>query len=406
VSEASRAYYERNMAVLRLSYFYRPGMELLAGLAFAATFLLGGYWIVAGPPLWFSGELTVGEFVVFILLIRRLVEPLAAVSDIVDWAQNARASAERVFGLMDTPVHVTDAPGAVALDGVRGRVEYDDVTFAYGATGPGGRASDDPSDSLHGTDGGDAARGATGRATDDGRQDEPVLRDVSFVAEPGETVALVGPTGAGKSTVAKLLLRLYDPTGGTVRVDGHDLRDVTRESLRDAVGYVSQETFLFDGTVAENVRYGRFDASRDEVEAATRAAQAHEFVREMPDGYDTHVGERGVKLSGGQRQRLAIARLVLKGPDVVVLDEATASVDTATEFRIQRSLADLTADVTTLVIAHRLSTVKDADRILVVEDGRIVERGDHETLLARDGLYADLWRVQSGEMDGLDDWRD
>jgi ATP-binding cassette subfamily B protein len=224
----------------------------------------------------------------------------------------------------------------------------------------------------------------------------PVLEDVDFAVDPGETVGLVGPTGAGKSTVAKLLLRLYDVDEGAVRVDGHDVRDLTTESLRESIGYVSQATFLFDETIAENIRYGCFDASREAVVAAARAAEAHAFIADLPDGYDTAIGERGVKLSGGQRQRIAIARTVLQDPPILILDEATSAVDTETERRIQRSLDDLAADRTTVAIAHRLSTIRDADCILVMDDGEVVERGTHDELVAGDGLYATLWNAQVG----------
>jgi ATP-binding cassette subfamily B protein len=369
-------------------------MELITGGALMVTFVLGGLWVFSGPPLFFSGELTTGEFVVFMLLTQRLTGPMAQLSNIVDWYENAKASGKRVCGLMDVPVRVEDAPNPIGLDEVDGRVEYDDVTFAYE---PGGDADVDG----------------------DGR---PVLDGVDLSVTPGETVAIVGPTGAGKSTVAKLLLRLYDvsgPTGpdgssgersesdgvteGAVRVDGHDVRDVRLADLRSSIGYVSQDTFLFDGTVAENVRYGRFDADREDVVEAAEAAAADEFVRGLSEGYDTRVGERGVKLSGGQRQRIAIARTVLQDPDILLLDEATSAVDTETEYLIQRSLDRLAADRTTVVIAHRLSTVKDADRIVVLDGGRVVERGTHEELLAADGLYANLWGVQAGEVESLPD---
>jgi ATP-binding cassette subfamily B protein len=269
---------------------------------------------------------------------------------------------------MDRPLAVDDRDGARRLDrdAVRGEVVYDGVSFAYG----------DPAEGL-------------------------VLEDVSFTAAPGETVAFVGPTGAGKSTLAKLLLRLYDPVDGAVRLDGADIREYRTGDLRRAVGYVSQDTFLFDGTVAENVRYGRFDASDEAVRAACEAAEAAGFVRDLPDGYDTRVGERGVKLSGGQRQRLAIARALLQDPAVLVLDEATSAVDTATELAIQRALDRLTEGRTTVAIAHRLSTVRDADTILVLEDGRVVERGSHDDLVAAGGLYATLWAIQTGTVDAL-----
>jgi len=284
------------------------------------------------------------------------------VSNIVDQYENAKASSARVFGLMDVPASVTTAPDATELTDVEGRVEYDHVTFGY----------------------------------DD---DEDVIRDVSFDADPGDTVALVGPTGAGKSTLCKLLLRMYDADDGAIRVDGNDVRDVTLESLREHIGYVSQDTFLFDGTIAENVKYGRFDADRDAVVAAAKAAEAHEFIQNLSEGYDTEVGERGVKLSGGQRQRISIARAVLQDPEILVFDEATSDVDTETELRIQESLDELAADRTAVVIAHRLSTVRDADRILVVEGGEIVERGTHDELLDSGGRYADLWGVQAGTLD-------
>jgi ATP-binding cassette subfamily B protein len=366
VRRVSRDVFDANMDVLKLSYFYRPGMEFVTGAALLATFVLGGLWVFSGPPAFFSGELTTGDFVVFMLLTQRLTGPMAQLSNIVDWYENALASGKRICGLMDVPVRIEDAPNAVALDGVTGRVEYDDVTFAY--------------------DGG-----------------ETVLDGVDIEADPGETVAIVGPTGAGKSTVAKLLLRLYDVSDGAVRVDGHDVRDAALADLRSSIGYVSQDTFLFDGTVAENIRYGRFDADRDDVVAAAEAAEAHEFVRGLSAGYDTRVGERGVKLSGGQRQRIAIARTVLQDPEILLLDEATSAVDTETEYLIQRSLDRLAADRTTVVIAHRLSTVKDADAIVVLDGGEVVERGTHGELLAADGLYAKLWGVQAGEIESLPD---
>ena len=359
IRETSWQYYLRTWAVAKLEYLYQPTMDLLAGLAFAATFLLGGLWLVGGAPGPFTGTLRVGEFVTFLFMTQRFVDPLSGVGRIVSSYEDARASGERIVGLVSRPVVVQDRDDAVVRARIEGRVEYDDVTFSY-------------------------------------LPDRPVVRNLSFTAEAGDTVAFVGPTGAGKSTAAKLLLRLYDVDSGTVRVDGVDVRDLSLDSLRSNAGYVSQDVFLFDGTVAENVRYGSFDATDAEVEAAARLAEAHAFVENLPDGYGTRVGERGVKLSGGQRQRLAIARAMLQDPAILVLDEATSTVDTETELLVQRGLARLTADRTTLVIAHRLSTVKSADLILVVDDGRVVERGTHEELLAEDGLYATLWNVQAG----------
>ncbi len=369
VRKASRRLFDDTMAVLKLSYLYRPGMELLAGLAFAATFLIGGLWLVndtAPGPL--TGTLTVGDFVVFLFLTQRIVDPLAEVSNIVDQYENAKASSERVFGLMDISTGVEDPENPKPFDGIEGHVEFDGISFSYNS-----------------------------KLTDG--EDETVLHGMSFDADPGEMVALVGPTGAGKSTALKLLLRLYDVDTGAVRIDGTDIRDVRLSDLRSSIGYVGQDTFLFDGTIADNIRYGTFDASEKEVREAARIAQAHEFITELPDGYETRVGERGVKLSGGQRQRIAIARTVLADPPVLILDEATSAVDTETELAIQRSIDAITEDRTTLAIAHRLSTIRDAEEILVLEAGEIVERGDHETLLDRDGRYASLWNVQAGSID-------
>jgi ATP-binding cassette subfamily B protein len=277
--------------------------------------------------------------------------------------QRARAAAERIFGLMDEPDVIEEDSGATELEVEEGRVVFEDVSFGY--------------------------------------DEETVIEDVDFAVEGGETLALVGPTGAGKSTVLKLLLRMYDVDSGEISIDGIDVRDVTLPSLRQSLGYVSQETFLFYGTVEENITYGTFDADREAVIEAAKMAEAHEFITNLPDGYDTEVGERGVKLSGGQRQRISIARAILRDPEVLILDEATSDVDTETEMLIQRSLDRLTEDRTTFAIAHRLSTIRDADRIVVLDDGRVVERGTHEELLAEDGLYAHLWGVQAGEIDEL-----
>ncbi|MFC7228910.1 ABC transporter ATP-binding protein [Salinirubellus salinus] len=358
VAEASEDYLERSLSVVRLDYFYNPTMDLLAGLSFAATFAVGGYWLLVGAPPFFSGTLLVGEFVTFLFLTQRFVDPLAGIGRIVNSYENARASGERVFGLAHRPVSVAERAAPVALDPVEGHLAFEDVTFGY-------------------------------------RPEEPVVRGVSFEATPGETVALVGPTGAGKSTLAKLVLRLYDTDTGAVRVDGVDVRDASLADLRRAVGYVSQDVYLFDGTVRENLVYGAFDVTEDEMLAAARDAEVDSFARDLPDGYDTRIGERGVKLSGGQRQRISIARAMLQDPRILVLDEATSAVDTETERAIQRALARLSEGRTTLVVAHRLSTVRDADTILVLEDGRVTERGSHDDLLAEGGKYAALWAVQA-----------
>ncbi|MFP4591103.1 MAG: ABC transporter ATP-binding protein [Halobacteriales archaeon] len=363
VEEHSYTYFRLDWLALRLNFIYRPGLQALTSLSFITTFVVGGVWIVQGPPGPMTGSLTVGNLVTFLLLTEQLVNPLAQMSNIVDRYEDARASTKRILGLMDLPVRIEEAPDAVELGEVEGRVVYDAVTFGY--------------------------------------EETPVLEGVDFAVWPGQTVGFVGPTGAGKTTIIRLLLRLYDVDDGAVRVDGHDVRDVTLASLRGAIGYVGQENFLFDGTVRQNIKYGSFDADDNAVVDAARRAEAHEFIEQLTDGYETDIGERGVKLSGGQRQRLAIARTILQDPAILVFDEATSAVDTETELLIKRSIDELAADRTTFVIAHRLSTVRDADVVLVVDDGHVVERGTHDELLAADGLYANLWRVQAGELDRL-----
>ncbi|WP_336345330.1 ABC transporter ATP-binding protein [Halalkalicoccus ordinarius] len=363
VDDASYEYYDANWDAIWTRIKFFPTLQLISGLGFVFTFVVGGYWVFVGPPGPLSGTLTIGTFVVFITLSQQIIWPMAQFGQIINMYQRADASSARIFGLMDETGMLeqdVDAPDLVVEEG---RVEYDDVTFGY--------------------------------------DEEPIVEDIDFTVEPGDTCALVGPTGAGKSTVLKLLLRMYDVDEGAIRIDGQDLREVSLRSIRRSIGYVSQDTFLFYGTVRENIAYGTFTANDEEIVEAAKAAEAHEFIADLPGGYDTMVGERGVKLSGGQRQRISIARAILKDPDVLILDEATSDVDTETEMLIQRSLDDLTEDRTTFAIAHRLSTIRDAETILVLEDGWIVERGEHESLLENGGLYAHLWGVQAGEIDEL-----
>jgi ATP-binding cassette subfamily B protein len=370
VDDVSLDYFDANWDAIGTRIKFFPALRVISGVGFVLTFLVGGLWVLTGTgPGPLRGTLKAGAFVTFVLYTQRFIWPMAQFGQIINMYQRARASSERIFGLMDQPNRLAENDAATDLGVSEGRVEYEDVTFGYDA--------------------------------EQGGDEGPTVEDVSFTIEGGETIALVGPTGAGKSTVLKLLLRMYDVDEGAIRVDGQDLRGVTLRSLRRQIGYVGQDTFLFYGTVKENIAYGTFDAEKEAIVEAARAAEAHEFISNLPDGYDTMVGERGVKLSGGQRQRIAIARAILQDPEILVLDEATSDVDTETEMLIQRSIDRLTENRTTFAIAHRLSTIKDADTIVVLEDGRVVERGTHAELLGAEGLYANLWAVQAGEIDEL-----
>jgi ATP-binding cassette subfamily B protein len=358
VAADSRAYSEANGEAIRYSSAFVPliRMAILAG--FTMTLLVGGRAAV-------RGDLALGSYSVLVYMTQRLLWPLTRLGETLDLYQRAMASCRRIFGLLE--VQPSIRPGRTVLpEPVRGAVRFDDVRFAYGS-GEGGE----------------------------------VLRGLDLDIPAGETHAIVGATGAGKSTVVKLLLRLYEPTTGTITLDDHPLEDLTFTSLRGAMGFVAQEVFLFQGTVRENLTYGRPDATDAEIVAAATLAEAHEFIAALPQRYDTIVGERGQKLSGGQRQRLTLARAILCDPAILVLDEATSAVDNETEAAIQRSLERVSSDRTTIVIAHRLSTVRHADRIHVLEGGRVIEAGTHEDLLAHAGLYAALWRVQTGELRSL-----
>ncbi|MEP7055094.1 MAG: ABC transporter ATP-binding protein [Actinomycetota bacterium] len=354
IGAQSEAYRQANADAIRYSSAFVPiiRMAILAG--FTATLLIGGFAAL-------DGRLEVGLYSVLVFMTQRLLWPLTRLGETFDLYQRAMASTRRILDLLAVPPAVL--PGTAALPApVVGAVRFEDVHFGYGP--PGGAE---------------------------------VLRGLTVDVPAGETHAIVGSTGAGKSTIVKLLLRLYEPSGGRITVDGNDIRDLTFGSLRGAIGFVSQDVFLFHGSVAENIAYGRPDATPDEIANAARLAEAHDFVTEMPLGYDTVVGERGQKLSGGQRQRLSIARALVRDPAILVLDEATSAVDNETEAAIQRSLDRVSAGRTMLVIAHRLSTVRHADRIHVLERGEVVEAGTHDELVASGGLYAALWRVQTGE---------
>jgi ABC-type multidrug transport system fused ATPase/permease subunit len=347
--ERNRAYRHANVRATILSAVYFPGVELLGSVGLAIVLLYGGYRVV-------TGEMTVGDLVAFVGLLNMFFQPIQQLSQLYSDLQSTLASLEKVFAVLDTEPDRADSTHAEDLDDLRGDVEFDRVSFAYG--------------------------------------EDVVLKDVSFRIRPGETLAIVGETGAGKSTVVKLLSRFYDPTEGEIYIDGRDLREVRGSSLRRYMGVVLQDTFLFTGTISDNIRYGRPDATEEEIIAAAKTVGADDFIRRFPEGYETQVRERGGRLSVGERQLVAFARALLADPKFLILDEATSSVDLATEARIEAALDKLLAGRTSIVIAHRLSTVRRADRILVMGEGRVIEAGTHDELLSRPSAYRRLYQSQ------------
>jgi ATP-binding cassette subfamily B protein len=368
VAEQSQRYHDEKVGALRIRRAFFASLRLTTGVVFVLVLYVGGTDIILGEP----GALSAGAFALFFLYLRRLYSPMRRVGKSANKYQLAKSSAERVFGLLGKEPTVTEPDDPREPASVAGDVEFEAVTFGYGDR-------------------------------------EPVIRDVSLDVPAGTTVGLAGPTGAGKSTLLKLLPRFHDVDSGSVRIDGVDVREYGLRALREEIAIVEQNPYLFSGTVAENIAYGDRDVleaewsgdadaesqARDRIREAAKAAEAHEFISDLPNGYGTLVGERGVKLSGGQRQRLAIARALLNDPSIIVFDEATSDVDTETEELIQRSLDRLIEDRTAFVIAHRLSTIQSADRIVVMDDGEIVESGTHGELLDADGEYAALWRAQA-----------
>ncbi len=411
-SKVSQVYYRERVSSIRSWSTFFPAIEFLSALG--SVLVLGaGAWMVVG------GQLTLGTLVAFLSYIVAFYEPVRRLTDVDNIFQQAIAAAERIFELFDQTPDIQDAADAVALGQLRGEVSFEDVHFHYGAATPRQefiRASAEraPMPATGGMGAASAGFSDRRQVGDSGVPDlsgqpgagiseEPeVLHDVDFRMAPGEVVALVGPSGAGKTSIANLLCRFYDPTHGRVQVDGHDLRTVQLRSLRRQVAVVLQDTFLFNASVRENLLYGKPDATGEELVAAAKAAYAHEFIVTMPNGYDTEIGERGVKLSGGQRQRLALARAILADPRILILDEATSSVDAEAEFLIQQALEEVLRGRTALVIAHRLSTIRNADKIIALDGGRIREIGNHHELLARGGLYSQLYQRQL-ELTGNDE---
>ncbi len=366
IRHLSDEYRSSNQKAIKLSSAFVPMIRMVIVLGFLGILVFGGFLVL-------RGELNVGAYSVLVFMTQRLLWPLTRLGETLDQYQRAMASTTRVLDLLDTPAQIKSGQNSLPVTDVRGEVKFTDVGFAYQ----------------------DEHNRADGSERDMPR---PVIQNLTLHVPAGNTVAIVGATGSGKSTLVKLLLRFYDVQQGCISLDDHDIRQLHLADLRRAIGFVSQDVFLFHGTVRENISYGTFDASLDQVIAAARTVEAHQFIMDLPQGYDTIVGERGQKLSGGQRQRISIARAVLKDPPVLILDEATSAVDNETEAAIQRSMEKIIVGRTTIVIAHRLSTVRNADMIYVIENGRLHEQGRHEELVGMEGIYASLWRVQTGAL--------
>lgn len=349
----SNAYRESNQKAIALSAAFIPLIRLVILAGFTGILLYGGVQAA-------SGTLAVGTYSVLVFLTQRLLWPLTRLGQTFDLYQRAMASIARVMDLLDTTIEINSGENALAVSDIKGEVSLNNITFAY-------------------------------------NQREPVIKNLSLNIPAGETIAIVGATGSGKSTLVKLLLRLYEIESGSITLDGQNIEDIVLWDLRRGIGLVSQDVFLFHGTVRENISYGSPDATLTQITEAASIAEANEFINQLPQGYDTVVGERGQKLSGGQKQRIAIARAILKNPPILILDEATSAVDNETEAAIARSLEKITQNRTTIAIAHRLSTIRHADCIYVMDYGQLIETGTHEELLAKDGAYAALWKVQTGE---------
>jgi ATP-binding cassette subfamily B protein len=353
IKESSQTYRERNREAIKFSSAFSPLIRMIIVVGFTAMLIFGGIETI-------NGHIEIAAYSAMIFLTQRLLWPLTRMGETFDQYQRAMASTTRIMSLLETQGKILSGEKRLPLTGIKGKISFHNVNFSY-------------------------------------KERESVFSNLTVDIDAGQTVAFVGSTGSGKTTIVKLLLRLYDPVSGKVCLDGINIKELNLQDLRQGIGMVSQDTFLIDGTVRENIAYGKPDVPLIEIIEAAKIAEVHDFIVNLPNGYDTLVGERGQKLSGGQRQRVSIARAVLKDPPILVLDEATSSVDNETEAAIQRSLEKIIVDRTTIIIAHRLSTIRNADRIFVIENGEIIEHGTHEELVKANNLYSSLWRVQTGK---------
>lgn len=356
LEDASAMYRDANFRAIRWNAVYVPLIRIPITFGFAGVLLVGAYWVLFKP-----GYFTLGSLAFFAMMIQRLLWPITQLGFVFDEYQRARAAARRVFGLLDTPTTISEPSAPKTLPGEVGQIELHNVCFSY-------------------------------------KEGQPVLQGINLTIPRGHTIGIAGPTGGGKTTLVKLLLRFYDVSDGAITLEGIDIRELEIATLRRQFALVSQDVYLFHGTIRENIAYALDDCPQEVIEAAAIQAQLHDFIMGLPDGYDSIIGEKGIKLSGGQRQRLSIARAILKNAPILILDEATSAVDTETERAIQQSLNDLTRNKTAIIIAHRLSTIRHADNIIVIRDGKIAEEGDHASLVKHNGPFAELWRVQTGEL--------
>jgi ATP-binding cassette subfamily B protein len=361
IKDASREYRKSSWVVDKLQILMDQITGRITDIGDLLVFIVGGIWVVSGPPLFFTQPLEGGTLVIFFFLVGKFNWPLHQVPRVVDEFQEASAASERVYGIYKTPEIVTKSEPEEKLSDIRGSVTYSNVNFSYNDN------------------------------------DTPTLRDISFKVDAGDTIGIVGPTGAGKSTLIKLLPKFYAPNFGTIQIDQMNIKNVDEQSVRQHIAYVSQEPYLFEGSIGDNIGYGDPNNNIQDVKQAAQLSAAHEFITEMDEGYSTKLGEKGESLSGGQRQRISLARAFYHNPEIIILDEATSHVDNITELKIHENVQDHLEDSTVFIIAHRISNVRDSDRIFVMEDGAIVERGTHQKLVEQEGLYAALWGIQVGE---------